>query len=104
MISQAMSRSSLVGMNFPTLRVNNVQSFYADNVDLLIKAEMSIFMSATSFFLILDLYPDYAASGKTIAAFIPSGPPPLRFWMLPWKWEEDSNATLMLGLRLNPAS
>lgn len=44
-----------------------------------------------------------AASGlrcvweHTIAAFIPGGPPPPNFWLLPWSWEENANATEKLG-------
>lgn len=101
MFTSAVDRGALVGVEFPESGVKNVQSFYADDVALLIRAIMSCILECQR---ILTMFG--AVSGlliiweKTIAAFIPGGPPPAQFWLLPWQWEENSNATKYLGYPL----
>lgn len=35
---------------------------------------------------------------KTVASYIPAGPPPLALQHLPWRWENDEAATPLLGV------
>lgn len=98
-IKDAVARQALVGVFFPEWGYADPQSMYADDSDLLIEAQMEYVMESKR---ILQCFG--AASGlhcvwePTKAAFIPGGPPPLIFWLLPWVWEEDSNATPKLGV------
>lgn len=92
---------ALVGVEFPGSGVKNVQSFYADDVALVIRAVMCYILECQRVLRIFG-----AVSGllvvweKTVVAFIPGGPPPAQFWLLPWQWEENSNATNYLGYPL----
>lgn len=94
MFTKAVDRGTIVGVEFPGSGVKNVQSFYADDVALVIRAVMCCILECQRILTVFG-----AVSGllviweKTIAAFIPGGPPPAQFWLLPWKWEENSNAT-----------
>lgn len=75
---------ALAGVQFTEQRVDNVQVFYADDVAAVIKADMRYIEECHRILTLFGL-----ASGlkfiweKTKAAFIPEGPPPLRFWLLP---------------------
>lgn len=101
MFIAAVDRGALVGVEFPSSGVRNVQSFYTDDVALVIKAMMCYILECQRLLTVFG-----AVSGlhviweKTIAAFIPEGPPPAQFWLLPWQWEENSNATNDLGYPL----
>lgn len=96
MINQAKIRRTLVGVEFPDLGMTNILSMYVDDASVMIRAEMRYVMVLKE---ILEIFG--AATGlrfiweKTRSAFIRGGP--MAFWMLPWSWEEDSNATNMLG-------
>lgn len=98
MLTEAVTQRTLVGVRFPQLGTSNLLTMYADDTSMVVKAEMRYVMKIKE---ILDIFG--AASGlrciweKTKAAFIPGGPPPMPFWLLPWTWEEDANATKLLG-------
>lgn len=71
---------------------------YADDIYMIIRAIMCYIWELQR---ILDVF--RRASGlvcaweKTIASSIPTGPPPMHLWLLPWKWENDGNASKLLG-------
>lgn len=94
----AMERRAIVGVQFPKLRRSNLLSMFADDFVLITRANMGYIMEIKR---ILGVFG--AASGlicvweQTKAAFIPSGPPPPAFWLLPWAWEVEIQATPLLG-------
>lgn len=98
MLTAAMNRKAIVGVEFQDLNIANIHSIYADDALVLTKANMLYVMECKH---ILSTFG--AASGlhceweKTKAAFIPEGPPPLAFYLLPWTWEVDANASPQLG-------
>lgn len=80
----SIEQRAIVGMHFPKLNITNLLSMYADDFIVITRAQMSYVMECKR---ILQLFG--AASGlhcmweQTKAAFIPSGPPPPEFWLLP---------------------
>lgn len=98
MINDAVNKGKLAGVSFPNSGVSNVQTFHADDVGLVIRALMCYVLECHPILKIFG-----AVSGlhciweKTKAVFIPGGLPRAIFWLLPWHWEEDSNATRYLG-------
>lgn len=71
---------------------------YADNLYLVICAILCYILVFKQI-----LYCFRVASGlvcawhKTIASAIPARPPPVLLWLLPWQWEDDLNASKLLG-------
>lgn len=94
----SVKRRAVIGVHFPKLNILNLLSMYADDFIVITRAQMSYVMECRR---ILQLFG--AASSlhciweQTRAAFIPSGPSPPVFWLLPWTWEENSHASNMLG-------
>lgn len=88
----------MVGIEFLNLGIANLQSMYSDDTIVLTKANMWYVMECKHILITFG-----AASGlhydweKTKAAFIPRGPPPSAFGLLPWTWKEDANASKSLG-------
>lgn len=88
-----------MGVSFPALNIKNLHSMYADDSIVLTEAQMQYVLECKR---ILD---DFGATSglhcdwdNTKAAYIPGGPPPPEFGLLPWKWEVDATATNLLGL------
>lgn len=98
MINEAVNRGELVGVYFPESGVSNVQTFHADDVGLVIRAMMCYVLECQRILKLFgSVFGLHCIWEKTKATFIPGGPPPALFWLLPWLWEEDVNATRYLG-------
>lgn len=80
------------------LGLSILQSMFADNLTMIIRAAMIYVLRCKQILLTFG-----AVSGlkcvweQTVAAFIPEGPPPEEFGLLPWKWEDSTNASPCLG-------
>lgn len=98
MLADAEQQRTLVGVRFPSLGISNLLVMYANDTNITIKAEMRYILKIKE---ILEIFG--AACGlrciweKTKAAYILGGPPPMAFWLLPWTWEENANASKLLG-------
>lgn len=98
MFQDAISLRSIVGVRFPSQNLHALHNMYGDDLYMVIRAclcyinevkrLLSIFGRASGLICAWD---------KTIASTIPAGPPPLQLWLLPWTWEDDTNATPILG-------
>lgn len=94
----ALNQGLLRGVEFPDTGLSTLLAMFADDTNVLIRAEIRYIEKIKE---ILDQFG--AASGlrfiweNTKAVFIPGGPPPMGYWLFPWTWEEDSNATKTLG-------
>lgn len=98
LFQEAMNRRSIVGVEFPKSLVHALHSMFADDFYVVIRANI---VYIREFQRILDVFG--RASGlvcawdKTIASAIPAGPPPMALWLFPWKWENDTHASPLLG-------
>lgn len=98
MLTTAMERGTLRGVEFPELGLVTILSMYADDVAVMLRAEIRYIMACKDILMRFG-----AVSGlhfiwnQTKAAYIPDGPPPSAFWLFPWTWEEISNASKYLG-------
>lgn len=99
MLQQALDSGKIEGVRFPKVGIQMLHNFFADDVFMIIRALLHYIKELQG---ILDLFG--AASGlvfaweKTIAACIPAGPPPMSLWLYPWRWENDTNASPILGV------
>lgn len=98
MLQRAVASRYIIGVEFPVLGLSTLHNMFADNLALIIRAAMIYVIRCRK---LLTTFGN--ASGlkflweQTVASFIPEGPPPLEFWLLPWKWEETANASPHLG-------
>lgn len=98
LLTDVVRRRAMEGVRLIEDEDSNVQSCFADDVAIVIRAIMCYILECHR---ILTLFGK--ASGicclwdQTKATFIPGGPPLAPFEILPWKWEVDSNATKYLG-------
>lgn len=97
-ISQDVSSNLIQGVVLPKTNLHQVQNFYADDVDLVIKADLDIMLHCqrllSSFGHASGLYFDWS---KTKAALIPHIPTPPPLLSLGWQWESTKNASKLLG-------
>lgn len=88
----------IIGVEFPSLGLSTLQTMFADNLSLIIRAVMIYVVRCRQILMTFG-----AASGllflweQTVAAFIPEGPPPMEFRPLLWKWENSTDASPLLG-------
>lgn len=89
MLSEAMTKQRIRGVDFPEVGIKNLLTMYVDETSVLMRADMGSVLHLKA---ILETFS--VASGlhcvweKTKAAFIPGGAPPMEFWLLPWTWKE----------------
>lgn len=99
MLQQALQEGQIEGVNFPKIGIQTLFNFFADDVFMIIRAVLMYIKELQGILTIFG-----TASGlvfaweKTIAACIPAGPPPIALWLFPWRWEEDANASPILGV------
>lgn len=98
-LQAAVVRKSIQGISFARIGVRTLHNMYADDLAALIRALLKYieeFRRILTWFAELSgLYCDW---GKTVAACIPAGPPPLALSHFPWKWEDNSTASPLLGV------
>lgn len=98
MLNQAVIRREIVGVDFRDIGLATLHTMFADNLSLIIRATMLYIPNCQN---ILQLFGTVSGLRciweQSTAAFIPDGPPPAEFWLLPWQWEDLSNASSLLG-------
>lgn len=97
-LKDAIIRGTIVGVRFPKHDLHLLQNMFADDLYLLIRAVMCYTLELQR---ILHCFGEatglVCAWNKTVASAIPAGPPPAALWLLPWSWEDDENASPLLG-------
>lgn len=98
MLNRAVICRSIVGVEFRDIGLATLHTMFADNLSLIVRASMIYILHCQQ---ILQLFSNISGLRclweQTAAAFIPKGPPLAEFWLLPWTWEENSNASPLLG-------
>lgn len=98
LLTRAVDRGEIVGVNFPNVGIKSLQNLYADDIYAVIRAMLRY---VVAFKIILTQFGN--ASGlhfaweETVASSIPVGPPPRELGHLPWNWEDNTNASPLLG-------
>lgn len=99
MLNQAVSRRDIVGVEFRDLGLATLHSMFADNLTLIIRATMIYIRYCQRLLKVFGIVSGlHCLWEQTSAMFIPAGPPPAEFFLLPWHSEEDSNASPVLGI------
>lgn len=94
----ALNRQSIEGVHFPSLGIQALQNMFADDLYLIIWPILRYILELQRILHILGTALGlFGAWNKTHASPIPAGPPPMELWMMSWIWEDDSNATPLLG-------
>lgn len=98
-LQDAIVRKTIQGVSFSGIGVRTLHNMYADDLAALIRAVlkyMEEFQRLLLWFGTLSgLHCDWE---KTVASCVPAGPPPLALSHLPWKWEDATTATPLLGV------
>lgn len=98
MFNRAIATKYIIGVEFPSLALSTLHTMFADNLSLIIRAIMLYVVRCRQMLMTFG-----AVSGlqflweQTVAAFIPEGPPPMEFRLLPWKWEVSTDASPLLA-------
>lgn len=99
LLQRALLIGTIKGVEFPETGVNSLHNFFADDTCAVI---CDLMESIREFQRILiwfgNAYGLKLAWEDTVLACIPAGPPPLVLGLLPWKWEDNSTPTPLLGV------
>lgn len=94
----AITRRTIQGVTFSRIGVRTLHNMYADDLVALIRALLKYieeFQRLLTWFGSLSGL--HCAWEKTVASLVPAGPPPHELRLLPWKWEDNSTASPLLG-------
>lgn len=95
----AITRGTIQGVTFSRIGVRTLHNMYADDLAALIRAVLRYieeFKRLLTWFGALSGL--LCAWEKTLASFIPAGPPPPELRLYPWTWEENTSASPLLGV------
>lgn len=97
-INQDVATNLIQGVIIPETNLHQVQTFFTDDADLIVKADLSIILHCQhlfdSFGKVSGLSCDWS---KTKVALIPCIPTPPPLESLDWQWETVETASKMLG-------
>jgi hypothetical protein len=98
MLENAKRTGAIIGVQIDPINQQGLHSFYADDVSLIVRDKMIFIERIQQIFQIFGrasgLYVDWS---KTKAAYLSENIIPRRLLALGWTWENDSNATKLLG-------
>lgn len=87
-----------MGVYFPKQNIQLLQNMYADDLYLVIRPVLCYILVLQEILHCFGIATSLlCAKHKTVASAIPAGPPPVSHWLLPWHWENDLNASKLLG-------
>lgn len=99
LIQRALDTQALRGVFFPQTGHELLQNMFVDNCSAIIQALLHY---AEKFHRILIQFGDVLglkfAWEQTTTSFIPGGPPPPSLSLLPWTWENNENASKIIGI------
>lgn len=94
-----MQAGRIEGVLFPEDDVQALLYMFADDLAAIIRAMLQYI---EEFRNILEAFGNVSglkcAWDQTIASYIPARPPPMEFWLLRWKWEDNQSASPLLGV------
>lgn len=97
-LQEAIVRRTIQGVSFSRIGVRALHNMYADDLAAIIRDLLKYieeFQRILNWFGTLSgLQCDWE---KTVASYIPAGPPPPMLRLLPWKWENDATTSPLLG-------
>lgn len=94
MLHAAITRRTMVGMQFSKQNVHALQNMYADELYLIIQAILCYILELQQILQVFGkAFGFFSAWDKTVASAIPARPLSPQLWLLPWKWEDDANAS-----------
>lgn len=97
-INQDVATNLIQGVILPETNLQQVQTFFVDDADLVVKAELPIILHCQqlfdSFGKASGLFCDWT---KTKVALIPFSPTPPPLQSFGWQWETVETASKMLG-------
>lgn len=99
MLQQAQECNKIVGVYFPATNSHTLHNMYADDMSMVVRAKLCYILELQRILKVFGIASGLVCAWeKTIASVIPAGPPPIELWILPWQWENDNNASNLMGI------
>lgn len=99
MLQNAADSGTIEGVIFPNTGIHSQHNMFADDTSVVMKAKAA---NVRELKRILQQFGEVSglvcAWDQTIASLIPAGPPPIALGPVPWKWENDNEASKLLGI------
>lgn len=99
MLQRAIDTGKIVGVIFPNSGTHSLHNMYADDTSVVMRAKTEYVQELQ---WILQQFGEVSglvcAWDQTIASVIPAGPPPTELGPVPWKWENNAEASKLLGI------